>query len=663
MRRVGAIGLGLTFLLGWAAEEQGYFRQTEKAYYADKEAISFVRPGLVVKIVAAAIAANGTITADVRVTDPRGLPLDREGNESPGVVSLSFIAAVLPQNETRYTSYTTRVRVAAGTGRQATQAAADANGTFTKLEDGLYRYTFRTPAPSSIDRSATHTIGVYASRNLTEFELGTNFASNVFHFVPAGGAVTRTHDIIRTETCNGCHGDLNFHGGSRRGVEMCVLCHTPQSSDPVTGNTIDMAVMTHKIHTGADLPSVAGGGKYQLNGFAGLVDYSKIRFSGNGGTRNCGVCHKVDADPAKRAAQSQAHLTNPTRANCGSCHDDINFATGAGHRGLAQTTDANCGRCHVPQGDSEFDASIGGAHVRANFSETLEGVVLQITRIDDGAAGKRPVVTFTVKTRAGAPIPLPQLDRLVMYLSGPAADYATQTSTDARTATAVGDGSYRITFPNAIPAEAKGTYRISMVSRKRLQLMAGTEKQRQADDIATNAQMSFSVDGSPVAARRQVVDTAKCNACHVRLTFHGTQNTVDQCVMCHTADLVDGATRQSAQFTTMIHRIHSGKELGVPYKLGSDTWDHVGYPGVRSNCNGCHINNSQQLPLRDELRAVKEPAGPITDRKPETNACTSCHASATAVAHAQANTGALGESCSVCHGSTSEFSADRVHAQ
>ena len=661
MRRVGAIGLGLTFLLGWAAEEGGMFRQTEKAFFADEKTISFVRPGLVVRVTGATIAADGTITADIRVTDPRGLGLDREGITTPGAVSLSLVAAVLPKTESYYTSYTTRVRVAAGSGRQATQAAADTGGAFSKIEDGLYRYTFRTKAPSGYDRTATHSIGVYASRNLTEYELGTNYASHVYSFVPGGGAVTKTHDVIRTESCNGCHEDLNFHGGSRRGMEMCVLCHQPQTSDPVTGNTLDMGVMTHKIHTGAELPSVKAGGKYQLNGFAGLVDYSKFGFSGSGGTTNCTTCHEQDADEKKRPAQSLAHLTNPSRAACGSCHDDVNFATGAGHRDLAQSNDASCGRCHVPQGDSEYDASIGGAHVVANFSSTLEGVVLQIVRVDDGAAGKRPVVTFSVKDRAGKAIALSALDRLVMYLSGPASDVATQTSTDARAATAVGDGTYRLTFPNLIPAEARGTYRISMTARKRLQIGVGTPKQRQADDIATNVQMSFAVDGSTVAARRQVVDTAKCNACHVRLTFHGTQNTVEQCVMCHTADLVDGTTRQSAQMTTMIHRIHTGKELGVPYRLGGITWENVGYPGVRSNCNGCHVNNSYQLPLREGLRDIKEPAGPA-DRKPEMNACTSCHASATAEAHARANTGALGESCAVCHGPNSEFSVDRVHA-
>ena len=54
-----------------------------------------------------------------------------------------------------------------------------------------------------------------------------------------------------------------------------------------------------------------------------------------------------------------------------------------------------------------------------------------------------------------------------MYLSGPAADYAAQTNTDARSAAEVGNGTYRFTFSNAIPADARGTYRISMAARER----------------------------------------------------------------------------------------------------------------------------------------------------------------------------------------------------
>jgi OmcA/MtrC family decaheme c-type cytochrome len=663
MRRVGAIGVVCTFLLGWAAEKEGIFRETEKAFFADANVISFVRPGLVIKVTGAAIAADGTISANVQITDPRGLALDRDGVTTPGPVSLSLIAAVLPKSENRYTAYTTRIRVAAGTGKQATQAAADAGGTWTKVEDGLYTYRFLTKAPSNIDRSATHSIGVYGNRNLTEFELGTNYASNVYNFVPGGGAVAQVHDILRTESCNSCHQDLNAHGGSRRGVEMCVLCHQPQTSDPVTGTNLDLGNMVHKIHAGASLPTVKAGGKFQINGFSGLVDYSKVNLPATGATANCAVCHRVDPDEKKRPAQAMNFLLKPSRTMCGSCHDDINFATGAGHRGVSQTTDANCHSCHIPQGDSEFDASITGAHTIANFSQTFTGVVTQITRVDDGIAGKAPVVTFSVKDSAGKAIPLAALDRLVLYLSGPTSDYLTQSSVDARTATAVGDGVYRLTFPSILPATARGSYRVSLASRKRTQLNAGTEKQRQGDDIAINTQFTFTVDGSPVAARRQVVDTAKCNACHVALTFHGTQNRVEQCVMCHTAELVDATGKQSIQFTALIHRIHTGKDLEAPYKVGTTSWADVGYPGVRSNCAGCHVNNSQQLPLRAGLRDIQEPAGPITARKPETNACTSCHASVSALAHAQQNTAAVGESCAVCHGPSAEFSVDKVHAQ
>jgi hypothetical protein len=45
--------------------------------------------------------------------------------------------------------------------------------------------------PAGYDMSATHTLGIYASRNLNDSPLETTQYDNVTHdFVPDGGAVT-----------------------------------------------------------------------------------------------------------------------------------------------------------------------------------------------------------------------------------------------------------------------------------------------------------------------------------------------------------------------------------------------------------------------------------------------------------------------------------------
>jgi hypothetical protein len=46
--------------------------------------MNFVRPGRVLKITSADIAADGTIKARLTLTDPKGAPLEREGISTPG---------------------------------------------------------------------------------------------------------------------------------------------------------------------------------------------------------------------------------------------------------------------------------------------------------------------------------------------------------------------------------------------------------------------------------------------------------------------------------------------------------------------------------------------------------------------------------------------------
>ena len=188
--------LALAFLLSGAVTRP--INRHQKAFYADPKVVAFVRPGLVIKITSAAIAADGVISVNYTVTDPQGLPLDRTGVNTPGAISTTFIAAYIPAGQTQYVDYVTRTQTGTVSGT-VTQAAGESNGVFTAVGDG-YRYTFNTKAPAGFNAAATHTIGIYGNRNLSEFDLGTNYASSTFNFVPNGSAVSATRDVIRTSS-------------------------------------------------------------------------------------------------------------------------------------------------------------------------------------------------------------------------------------------------------------------------------------------------------------------------------------------------------------------------------------------------------------------------------------------------------------------------------
>jgi OmcA/MtrC family decaheme c-type cytochrome len=672
------------------------FTRNQKAFYADHQLVAFVRPGLVIKIQSAQIAQDGTISTVFSLTDPEGLPLDRTGVTTPGAVSLNFIAAYIPQGQQQYVDYITRSATGAVSGT-VTQAAAESNGVFATSVDG-YSYTFTTRAPAGFDRTATHTIGIYASRDLNDFDLGTNYASATFNFVPDGSPVTRVRDVIRTQSCNRCHDQLSAHGGSRRGVEICVLCHTPQTSDPDSGNTVDLPVMVHKIHMGSELPSVQAGKPYQIVGFQGTVfDWSTVVHPSD--PRRCEVCHEQNSG----ASQGTAYLTRPTRVACGSCHDDVNFASGTNHAGGPQISDNQCGTCHIPEGELDFDASIKGSHLVPTDSRNLKGLVFQIQRVENGLAGQRPRVTFTVKDNSGAPVPLSSLNNLSLVMSGPTTDYGkTSFGSDVTTVGYVsesattaaqcgGDGVCTYTFNHAVPAGARGTFAIGIEGRRTEILLPGTVTQMDVQYGGDNKVVYFSVDGSPVQPRRQIAQIANCNQCHFELTLHGSnRNDIEMCILCHNPSNTDAAQRPNASdpaertkpaqginFNLLIHRIHLGenlKESGKNYTvIGRNGSVHDftevrfpalnagGNPGDTRNCAKCHVNSTQSTSAG--VNDVLDPQGFISPVKPNSSACIGCHVTAEASSHMLANTTTIGESCSVCHGSAASFAVDKMHAQ
>jgi OmcA/MtrC family decaheme c-type cytochrome len=687
------------------ADKAVRYSPAEKAYYLDPQVVQFVAPGLAIKILSAKIASDGTISVVYTISDPNGLPLDNTGAGTAGVVALSYVAAVLPGPLAQYTAYTTRVATGAAIAT-TNQAGADTGGVITQTGPGQYQYVFATKAPAGFDVTATHTIGIYGSRNLTAYNLGTNYATATFNFVPNGSAVVNTRDIVETATCDKCHTQLSAHGGSRRAVALCILCHTPQTTSPGNGNTVDFKVFIHKIHMGSQLPSVIAGTPYQIINSFGTSDWSTVVFPSD--PRRCESCHDQNAG----AKQATAYLTQPTRAACGSCHDDVNFASGVNHAGGPQIDDNQCANCHIPQGELDFDASIKGAHVVPTESRMLSGLVVNLTNITGGTAGSAPTVTFTVKDSGGNAVPLSALGSLSLTMAGPTSDYGyTSFGSDvttpgyvtesAVTATCGSDGTCMYPFTHAIPSSATGTYTIGVEARRTEVLLPGTTSQQSVQYGATNKVMSFSVDGSPLVPRRTVVAITNCNQCHSTLSEHGTlRNQAVYCVLCHNPSNTDVSTRPSAvvaadkalppqgiNFSLLVHRIHNGVTLQAdnrPYVVvgfGGSHNDFTNGPGGTgsfgtlfpsmgptgalsdvANCSMCHVNGSEQnLPVG--LNAVVDPQGPINPIQPVASACTGCHADLSTASHALANTTSLGESCNVCHSSGAAYSVSQVHAQ
>jgi OmcA/MtrC family decaheme c-type cytochrome len=660
------------------------FTQKDKAFYASDASVNFVRPGLVFKIQKVEIGADYVVKATFSMTDPKGLPLDRDGITTPGAVASSFILATIPNNNEFYQAYTTRVKTSTyppTVGKTAKQASGDTGGRYDKVSDGVYVYTFGTKVPSTYEKTATHTVAVYGSRNLIEFDMGTNYATDVYSFVPSGAPVTHTRDFVLTSSCNRCHDDLNFHGGSRRGYPICDLCHTPAYNDvtnvnPETGNTIDMRVMTHKIHMGADLPSVQAGTPYQIVGFGNAVsDFSDVHFPAVG-PNNCQMCH----EPGGK--QGDFWLTKPTRAACGACHDTVNFATGEGHVGLPQATDNLCSTCHIPVGEIDFDASIKGAHTLETESSLLSGISVKITSVENNKAGQKPIVNFTLTDKKGTVLDCAKINRCAVTLAATTADYGTaplvgptgyitETITSAK---ATGTG-WQYAMNATIPATAKGTFTIAMEARVFETVLAGTLKEKTIEYGADNPQVFFSVDGSAVTPRREIVDLKKCNGCHYALSLHGTnRNQTEYCVVCHNPMTTDAGRRTPAlmpaegiDFALMIHRIHAGNLQTRDYTIygfgnSANNYNEVTFPAPLTSCDMCHITDTWNVPTKASLSKV-DPRGLINPVTPATAACTGCHTSVDAASHALANTTTLGESCGACHGSSSDFAVTKVHAQ
>jgi OmcA/MtrC family decaheme c-type cytochrome len=558
----------------------------------------------------------------------------------------------------------TRGAGAWGAGGTAIQATSESNGTLVNNMDGTYRYTFATnvtnvtsPLAVAWQPALTHRLGVQISGG------GQPVANATYDWRPSDGATAgiASLDIVQTASCNECHGQLALHGGGRIETKYCVTCHNPGSTDANSGHTVDFKVMIHKIHRGEHLPSVAAGGSYRIWGNADSEhDFSHVAYPQD--IRNCTKCH----DAADAATPQAGHwATQPSREACGSCHDDVDFSTGAGHTsGSIVAQNSECTICHSDS--SNFAPTPAEAHA---IPEKVAGANyrLNVISVANTAPGQFPVITYEVTNpnagnarynilNAGDPAWANGAVSLLIGWNnadhtnrgnGSASTPASAISLNGKAASsgnnaapvANGDGTFTVTSLRAIPAFMAGSGVVGMTGRTAADLNGDGDAADADDRIPIKSVVKYFAitDPAPVA-RRSVVDIVnQCDDCHDQLTLHGDSRTDEPqlCVICHnprntdiarrpknadgtvnTALTADGLEEQSIDFKRMIHGIHSAAKREQPfvvYGFGNSVHDFstVHFPGVLENCRTCHKPNTFTLPLAPGVLATTVDTGSI----------------------------------------------------
>ncbi|MCB1688437.1 MAG: OmcA/MtrC family decaheme c-type cytochrome [Halioglobus sp.] len=624
----------------------------------------------------------------------------------------------------------------AGTGTEPElQATAERGsaGEFQNLGGGKYSYRFGislTDLPQDIlDQAATQGLDLSYDPSLThrvaiQFDGAPGKANPYYDWVPATGATSGIHqmNIVATENCNRCHDPLAFHGGGRIDTEYCVTCHNAGTVDPDSTNTLDFKVMIHKIHRGANLPSVEMGTPYVIYGRNNEPhDYSHVHFPQD--IRNCVNCHVGSATGADldyeltETSQGDNWSIYATQAACGSCHDAVDFSRHAG----GQTDDSNCDSCHSTGG---IAGSIQDSH-RILTTEASADFMAEILAVDNTAQGEMPTVNFRISNPqtgddydiltdpvfSGASINVRTAWNTTDFTNtGNGEDNANSVAASAlSTAVPNGDGSFRVTMPVAIPdgsarpfIPANGSGAAVVEGRLSLVLETGASP---TSVPLTNVHSFFSIDEPDGTAvpRRTSVELDNCLACHQVLSLHGSNRTddIDSCVTCHnprntdrgvrgiaSTPPTDGKTEESLDFKTMIHGIHAAGMRENPLQVvgfrGFTTYiydeEHVQYPGNLANCVACHTDDGYTLPLPNGVLATAIDTGidlqsPVDDTvvTPVTAVCSSCHDDAEAASHMTLQGGSFSttqeaiddgtvvETCSVCHGAGRDADVTEVH--
>jgi OmcA/MtrC family decaheme c-type cytochrome len=648
------------------------------------------------------------------------------------------------------------------------QPGSETGGTVQDLGGGELAYTFTAKLPADLDRGRTVRVGVYlaGTPGTPDTSATFDFVPSGGQVEPRELVLDRSceqcHGVIQahggfrtgTKLCVTCH---TVQLADPDTVDPAALASATAATNP---NPLDLGRMVHRIHRGKELHTLRDaetgdlivGRKYSVVGFrssetvfgrvVSRTDNQQPALAVAEGVgypqdlRSCQTCHS--------GAQADQRLTAISRRTCAGCHEDVWFQDTAipsddrvhrPHAGGPQADDSRCATCHLATPEHpDVPADVAAIHVAPGQGESFSPLTAEIVEVRDLRPGQKPTVVFTVRDRVGVPTPLgaptPATDprspvpralgSVSITLSGPTVPdlltgNAPLTGSVPLTTAADAEGRFSFTFAQPLPDSAAGTWAVGLEARRRANTTAPDAWPFTGEAItewATNPVVYVDTgagtlpDGSPVP-RRDVVDLAKCNACHGVLRAHGDlRNNPQYCVMCHTPDATDWAQRpkgengntalgstydgieeRSIDFKTMIHRIHTGTSTGAAALDASDPLviygfrgsvnflGDVEFPRDIAQCTICHAGGTYRVEsvqadaapmVANETASIFHQAAPAHGnaeprRLPITTACTGCHDTGAALAHAERNTIQGKENCAVCHGQIGFMSVDEVH--
>jgi OmcA/MtrC family decaheme c-type cytochrome len=593
-----------------------------------------------------------------------------DGNGNPvknlPASAISFdIAKLVPGtdgNASAWQSYINQIEepgVGPGTEPKA-QAVTEngASGTLVYNTDGTYTYTFALDIANVTDPVPVSYVPTLTHRVSFEIRGFAPVRNPVYDFRPSDNATTGlfTREIADIDNCNQCHENLALHGGARFELQECVTCHNPGSADANSGNTVDMTVMTHRIHYGEDLPSVQAGANYCIYGFMDFIHcYGDVVYPQD--IRNCSGCHDADDPNTPDAANWYEH---PTDAACGACHDDVNFVTGENHGPGIPADNTQCIGCHASNPASAIEVRQAHRRLAVEGAANYQFNILEVLFMGPGSA---PTVRFSVTDPLNNDARY-DLDNdanlkaspLRFYVAWSTVDYSNAgeslvnsqpVATDVYDngvlqASGNGDLTYSLTLGSVAPT-ATGSGIVTF---------EGFVADAVGDLPVTTAFKYFGITDDPMmpAPRRASVDIARCNDCHELTSFHATRNdSIESCQVCHIADAARGGnlSRGPMDMKQFLHRKHAVDDILYPQRI--------------SNCLACHTDDgfypvsAVSGVLATSVNRGVDATDPTDNNRITANsaACGVCHTSADAVLHMVQNGGSF-DACQEADGSIRE---------